>query len=276
MKRRIAIIWWWDKSSEVYKNWRDGVRGAMDIISKEHEVAWYFDKTIPDPGEFDFLLFWSSTNEDYFDFIDNYKEPKGLLLTTNPHNPKNLHKMNVVYCESDPVYQEVRSFGVRAIKAFGTDTDYFKPNEKKRKDIPYFYPATFSPWKRQDELIDLGSDLYLVGTIQPDGLDIYQRCANRGCHIEVGYFPVSKIRNYYQRAQSVPIPAIHGSERTVLEAMSCDIKPVVIHPTNTKTYSYIKEFEESGLKSPREFVLKNYSHKIYAEQIMKGVEECLK
>lgn len=271
---KIAFIWYFNDSSKVYPNWRDGLRGAIEELEKTHTVGWFHDKTMPDPGEFDFLLFWSSTNEDYFKILDRYKEPKGLCLTTMPDVPENLHKLDVVFAESDPVLRAVRSYGVRCIKAFGTDTDFFQPNPKKVKDIPYFYPATFSPWKRQDELMDLGSNLWLVGTIQPDGLDIYQRCANRGCHIEVGYFPAEKIRGYYQRAEAVPIPAIHGSERTVLEAMACGIKPLVIHPTNTKTYSYIKELEASGL-SPREFVVQNYSHKIYAKNLLKGINECL-
>ena len=179
----------------------------------------------------------------------------------------------MVFTESQPVYDAVRAHGIRTIKAFGTDTDFFKPDPKKTKDIRYFYPATFSPWKRQTEISDLGSDLQLIGTIQPDGLDEYQRCANRGCKIDVGYFPATKIRDYYQRAEQVVIPAIHGSERTVLEAMSTDILPVVVHPENVRTYSYIKEYNESGLKSPREFILKNYSEKIYAENLTKGIED---
>lgn len=272
-KLKIAFIWWFDKASTVYDNWRDGLRAAMEEIGKKHEVQWFLDKTLPDPGVYDFLLFWSSTNEEYFSLMDKYKEPKGLCLTTMPDVSENLRYFDVVYCESQPVYEVVRSFGVRAIRAFGTDTDFFKPDPKKRKDIPYFYPATFSPWKRQDELADLGHMLWLVGTIQPDGVDIYQRCVNRGCHVEVGYFPVSKIRNYFQRAENVVLPAIHGSERTCLEAMACDILPFVTHRDHVKLYSYIQEFKDSGLTSPREFVLKNYSHKIYAKNILKGIYE---
>lgn len=293
--KKIAFIWWFDESSKIYKNWRDGLRRALDIINKkkDYSVSYFFDKTLPDKGEFDFLLFWSSTNEDYFEYLNKYKAKKGLCLTTYPTNIDNLREMDVVYCESQPILDEVESYGTetynvmdekkgyyvqktrpfyKSILAFGTDTDFYKPDPKKRKDIPYFYPATFSPWKRQDEIADLASNLYLVGTIQPDGLDIYNKCANKGCNIEVGYFPASKIRNMYQRSKQVVIPAIHGSERTVLEAMATNIKPVVIHPTNKRTYSYIKEFEDSGLETPRKFILKNYSHRIYAKKLLEGIK----
>lgn len=268
----IAFLWWFDKSSQVFENWRDGLRAALEEIEKKHSITYFLDKTAPDPSDkYDFILFWDDSNSSFFDQIDNFKCKKGLCLTTDPQNFDNLRKLDVVYVESEPIYHSVRSAGVRTIKAFGTDTNFFKPNPKKPKDIPYFYPATFSPWKRQDELVDLGSNLYLIGTIQPDGLDIYQRCINRGVNIEVGYFPATKIRNMFQRAQAVPVPAIHGSERTVLEAMSTDILPTVIHPTNKRTYSYIREFQESGLDSPRKFVLKNYSHKQYAKNLLKGM-----
>ena len=273
---KIAFVWFWDRATEIKDNWRDGLRSALELIGKKHDVTWFLDKTTPDPKDnFDFLLFWDDSNSEFFKIIDNFKGKKGICLTTDPQNIDNLKRLDVVYTESDPVYHAVRAHGIRTIKAFGTDTDFYKPNPEVIKDIPYFYPATFSPWKRQDEIADLSSSLYLIGTLQPDGLDIYQRCANKGCIIGVGYFPATMIRKMYQRAKEVVIPAIHGSERTCLEAMATDILPVVTHPEHEKLYSYIKEFKESGLESPREFVLKNYSHRKYAKDLLRGIEESI-
>src|SRR3990167_8471187 len=58
----------------------DESRAIFEELAKKHHVGWYLDKTMPDPGECDFLLFWSSSNEDYFGLLDKYKEPKGLCL----------------------------------------------------------------------------------------------------------------------------------------------------------------------------------------------------
>lgn len=232
---------------------------------------------MPDPGDTDFLLFWSSTNEEYFNLLDKYKEPKGLCLTTDPTNPDNLRKVDIVFVESDPIYGAVRALGMPVIKAFGTDTDFFKPDTTTKKDIEYFYPATFSPWKRQSDIAYLGSKLLCVGTVQPDGQEEIEACRRNGVLIEEGYFPVTHILKYYQGSKNVIIPAVHGSERTVLEAMSCDILPTVIHPTiNKRANSYLQEFERSELKSPREFVLKNYNHKQFAKNLLKGIKQCLK
>src|SRR3990167_10838178 len=117
--------------------------------------------------------------------------------------------MNIIFAESEPVYNEVRALGLPVIKAFGTDTDFFKP-KKVKKTIEYFYPATFSPWKRQRDIAYLGNKLLCVGTKQPDGKLDYQECKKAGVKIEEGYFPVEKILNYYQRAKNVIIPAYHG------------------------------------------------------------------
>ena len=268
---KIAFIWWFDQASGIFQNWRDGLRAAMEEIEKKHEIGWYLDKTMPDPGDSDFLLFWSSSNEDYFNELDKFKERKGLCLTTDPRNIENLKKLDVVFVESQPIYDQCEMHGIRTIKAFGTDSDFFKPKDVK-KDIEYFYPATFSPWKRQDEIAHLGEKLLCVGTIQPDGGKQYTACEEAGVKLEPGYFPAEKIRDYYQRAKNVTIPAIHGSERTVLEAMSTNILPTVTNSINHQARSFLYEYEASGCKTPREFILQNYTHKQYAKSLLKGIE----
>jgi glycosyltransferase involved in cell wall biosynthesis len=242
---RIAVVWWWDRANEIWPNWRDGYRAAWEEISKKHEINWYLDK---------------------------HKCRKGMSLTTNPQNYDNLKKLDVVFCESDPVIELVRPHGIRTIKAFGTDTKFFSPDENIEKDIPYFYPSTFSPWKRQSEIAYLGSDLLCVGTVQPDGQKELQTCKDAHVKTEIGYFPAEKIRDYYRRTNKVIIPAIHGSERTVLEAMSMNIPVEVTDFHNQKARSYIQEFESSNYESPREFILDNYSEKKFAEQLLRGIE----
>jgi len=266
----IAFYWPFIHANKVFDNWRDGLRAAIEIIAKEHEVDWIIGQDkLPEAGKYDAIIFWDDSNSDFFKHFGDYKKEKiGLCLTTNPQNFENLNKLDVVYVESGPVYDQVRSHGMWALKAFGTDTNFYTPNNTN-KDIENFYPATFSPWKRQRDLAELGGSLYCVGTIQPDGQEDYQAVCNSGATVEVGYFPPEHIRDLYRRANNVVIPAVHGSERTVLEAMACGIEPDV-NPDNTRAYSYIKELEESGL-SPRDFVVLNYSSEKYAKALLRGI-----
>ncbi len=265
---KICFVWWFDKAPQVYDNWRDGLRSAIEVLEKEHTVSWIIGKEYPE-DIYDVILFWDDSNSSFFDKIDTYHAKKGLFLTTNPQNFDNLRKLDVVYCESEPIYDAVRAQGIHAVRAFGTDTDFFKPNPLVKKYTEYFYPATFSPWKRQRTIAHYGYKLLCVGTVQPDGLLELADCRKNDVEVKIGYFPAEKIRDYYQRSKKVLVPAIHGSERTVLEAMACGIKPEV-NPENVRAYSYITELDASGL-TPREFVVKNYSHTKYAADIMKGL-----
>lgn len=264
---KIAFIWYFDRASWVLPHWKDGLRAALDLL--DHEIDWYLDEKLP-KDEYDFHLIWGDSNCPAIKAVKDFKGRKGICLTTDPWNSTNLQNLDVVFVESEPIYQSVRQFGIRAIKAFGTDTDFFKP-KKVKKDIEYFYPATFSPWKRQSSIADLGDKLWCVGTIQPDGESEYNSCIKSGVHVEDGYFPAEKILDYYQRSLNVIIPAIHGSERTVLESMACNILPSV-NPENKRAHSYITEFSNSKYEKPRDFILNNYSHKLYAQKLLKGIE----
>ncbi len=268
---KIAIVWYWEKASETMPLWRDGLRAALEIITKGNDMSWFLDKKVPKPEEnFDIILLWSDDNCEFIQHLPKYSAKKGLFLTTNPHNQGNLLAFDAVFCESTPVLQEVRALGGKGIKAFGTDTEFFIPDRKSKKTIEYFYPATFSPWKRQSAISYLGEKLLCVGTVQPDGWEEYQKCIDNNVRVEVGYFPVETIRGYYRKAERVIIPAIHGSERTVLESMSMNILPTV-KPNNIKAISYIKEYMDSGMSSPRDFVVKNYSAEKYANTVLEAL-----
>lgn len=263
----IAFIWYYDRAAETFPNWRDGLRGALEYLKKEgHTVDYFMNKELPPVDMYDAILFWDDSNSTFFNVIDKYTCKKGMILTTDPHNIDNLKKLDVVFCESMPVYEACRMYGIRAVRAFGTDIFFYKPDHKIKKDIEYFYPATFSPWKRQDAIAYLGPKLLCVGTVQPDGMEEYEACRRAQVQMRIGYFPAKQIRMYYQRAKKVIIPAIHGSERTVLEAMAMNIVPQV-NPENKRTHSYLDEYAEDVSLTPRDFIEKFYSHVIYANKI---------
>lgn len=267
----IAIVWWFGKASKIWNFWRDGLRAAIEVIGETNEVDYFLDERVPSvESHYDAVIVWGDSNCPFLRNIHQYSGKKGIFLTTNPTNLGNLFGLDAIYCESEPVYQEVRRHGLRAIKAFGTDTAFFKPDETVVKDIEYFYPACFSRWKKQSSIAHLGSRLLCVGTMEPDGVDELEACRKSGVRVEVGYFPAEKIQSYYQRTQKILIPAIHGSERTVLEAMSMNILPTVA-PENGKAHSYLGEYRLGAWETPREFVLANYSPEIYAKNILRGM-----
>lgn len=269
----IAFVWEWERANEIEPNWRDGLRKALEILGKKHEVDWYLMKAPEIKKDYDWIITWCDSNSNFSRFVTKYPSKRAICLTTHPTNYHNLLGFDVVFCETQIIYDECRMRGIHAKRAFGTDDVFFSPKKVKR-DLEYFYPATFSPWKKQSDIAHLGNKLTCIGTIQPDGQSEYNACTSNGVNVEVGYFPPEKIRDYYNRAQDVVIPSVHGSERTVLEAMSCNILPQVTNPTNKRAASYIYEFRKSGMSSPRDFIKKYYSGKKYADDIEKGLNAC--
>lgn len=255
---KISFVWFWDRASEILPNWRDGLRAAIEIIEKDHQVDWYLDKKLPNPSEYDFILVWDDSNTRVVDLLGLHTTRMGLCLTTDPANITNLSNFDVVYCESNPVFEDVKKHGIRAIKAFGTDTNFFTPDDTV-KDIEYFYPATFSPWKNQKEIAYLGDKLLCVGTMQPDGQEELDACREAGVQIKIGYYPAEEIRDLYRRSKKVIIPAVHGSERTVLEAKAMGIPIETTPSTNHKTLSLIDKD------------IKDFTSEKYAEALLKGI-----
>jgi len=268
---KIQWVWEWEQAKEIYPNWRDGLRKAVELLGERHEIDWLLYEA--PQKKYDWILTWCDSNSNFSRYFTKYEAKRGIFLTTHPTNYHNLLGFDVVFCETSIIYEECRMRGIHAKRAFGTDDTFYTPDTTK-KTIPYFYPATFSPWKRQQDIAHLGQDLLCVGTIQPDGQAEYQACLDNNVRTEVGYFPPERIRDYYRQAEAVIIPSIHGSERTVLESMSCDILPTVTNEQNKRARSYIDEFGQSGLRTPREFIKKYYSAEKYAKDIEEGLYAC--
>ena len=267
----VAIIWWWDKAKWVYPLWRDGHRAAFELLGKTHQVDWFIGTDKEVPQGYDFYLLWDSSTSAFLPKLDELKGRKGLCLTTDLGlNLDNLRHFDVIFAEAPPVVEACRPSGVRVIKAFGTDTKFFKPLNVP-KAFEAVYPATFSPWKRQNLFADkYGNKGLCIGTVQPDGEEIYNYCLNKGTAVVRGYLPAESSRVLFQLGNKVSITGYEGSGRTVLEAMSADME-VEVAEDNLKCQSYLQEFRESGLKS-RDFILENYSEEVFCKQLLKGIE----
>ena len=268
----IDLVWYFSKAHWVYPLYRDGVRAAMEEIARRgHTVRWHLGLDPQIPTDSDFILLWDSSGSQFIKRLKDYPQRKGIILTTDlGMDVEALRPFDIVFAEAQPVVDKIRPYGIRVVKAFGTDTDFFRPTYEE-KLYKAFYPATFSPWKRQNLFADkYGRDGLCVGTVQPDGWGIYEHCIRQGTHVITGYLPAKLLKALYNMSEFVDITGWEGSGRTVLEAMSLG-KDVLVSPENHKCQSYIDEYTRSGLE-PRDFVLKNYSEKTYADAILKGAQ----
>lgn len=278
---KISLFWFWNRAEEIWPNYRDGVKAAMEELGRRgHTVEWCLgEKPLVDP-ESDYILIWGDSRCAGFDYVKDHKAKKGLLLTTDlGMDIESLRKYDCVFAEAQCVVDKIKPFGIRVVKAFGTDTNFFRPTELDyvkpgRKPVlpryDAFYPATFSPWKRQNLFADKWGDKGLcMGTIQPDGWDIFKHAVEKKTNVYVGYAPVQAVKEFYELSASVDITGWEGSGRTVIEALSMNL-PVTVSEDNHKCQEYIQEWKASGL-SPRDFAVGYYSAQVYADQIERGV-----
>ncbi len=273
---KIDILWFFNRASWVFPNYRDGVRAMSEVLQdRGHDVLWHLGLDPKIRLDTDYILVWDSSNTAVLPLLQDFKCKKGLLLTTDLGlNLEALRAFDVIFAEASSVVDKIRPYGIKVIKAFGTDTRFFNPlynlhSTPHEKIYDALYPATFSPWKRQDIFSAKYGDKGLcIGTIQPDGFDILNKVIENGTNIYIGYMPVEELREYYAKSKLISISGYEGSGRTVLEAMSMGI-PVEAAEDNIKCQDYIRELADSGLPS-RKFILDNYSEEIYSDKILKG------
>lgn len=283
----IAIVWDWNKAAWAKPLVHDGLMAALNLIGEKHQVDWFIPPDFPPKNKYDWILPWGVSSIPFNDTIEKYKARKALLCAGHPYDILNNHKFETIFVESPGVYKELKGHK-NVVLAFGTDTDFFKPR-KMKKIIDAVYPATYSPWKRQIFFAKaIGNRGLACGVLQHDGKTEYEACLSNGVYSLVGLVPTRMVATLYNIARSCVITAVHGSERTALEAMASNL-PLVVTNDNELTCSLlskecikadpnpraIKEaFEEAINKevNTRDYILRNYSHKIYAERMLKELE----
>lgn len=255
--------------------WKDGLWAAIELLKKDFEI---FKLNLSDPkidrdlpSWPDFVLGWGGFNspvENYvskFDTRENIK--KGLCL--GGYAPYNGNKYNVLFHETEwsKKWLEEQGYQGKMEHAFGVNTQIYKT----MSDIHYRFPweyitvGAFALWKRQTKILEKKGTKLAIGQIQKNNLsesiDIVGNLLLGGCAVSDMTEP-EKLAVLYNLSENCYIPAdlMGGGERAVLEARACGV-PVEVEDDNPK----LKEL----LTSPV------WDEKYYAEQLKKGILECL-
>jgi len=298
MKRlKIGFIWELANAKEIFPHWQDGYRAAMDLVAKKHDVDWilgpYEELKVPQ-NKYDVLMYWGSPTDRYHQNLLSRPERKLWLYPGGGLSPESLElakQYNVVYTEDVSYEEQLKTTGVRVIRGTATNTKLYKP-EQREKQYGAFFPATFSPWKRQDLFAQaVGSEGLCVGTIQPDGADYVRACIENDVDTIIAYLPGELLAVLYNMSSVVILPIVHGSQRTLLEALGMNI-PVVVSDHfkplvdmaqeigGTRIVGLnVEEIREAYLKSKgkklntRPYVIGHYGEKQFAEKLLRGIED---
>lgn len=301
-KPSISFCWQGLSQKQIYGQWGDGLEGAMRIIEKEYTV-FYQEPWEEIKG--DIILYWESPvtecgkdRENYVKIKHNPK-PKILLFAGGQIKREWVDGFNLLLVESRINEEECEALGIPWMRAFGVNTEKMKP-EKQPKVFDAVFPSTCAGWKRQALFSRaLKEKGVLCGRFQesdPIGF-ITARANNTAIFNELPYHAVNSLYNMAHCCVNTS-DYWGGGQRTTLESLATNT-PVIVMADSPKNREYIEEsgcglvvepneedirkaieeiktWSQERKEKGRDYILKKYSHEIYAKQIIEGINKILK
>jgi glycosyltransferase involved in cell wall biosynthesis len=245
---KIAFIW--QGFDGRYGQWRDGLWAAMQLIEKRHQVR-YFDFPLTDVNDFnpDIVLYWEACctaagkDRDNYETVRKLPFKKALLFAGGPIRKEWCTGFDLFFVESRLNEEEFSALGIPWKRAFGVNTQIFKP-EKQPKVFDGVFQATCASWKRHWLGAEaLGSKYAVMGRHQATDPMGFMRVRDAGGLVlpELSAEAVASVLN----ASHTVINSSDywgGGQRATLEAMACGVMPVVM-TDSTKNREFV---EESG------------------------------
>ena len=298
---KIAFVWQESSNPKVFNHWNDGLRQAMRIIEREHEIKYF--EPFEDIEAVDVIIYWEAPctingkNTEYYRKVQNNPIKKVLLFAGGPILDEGLFNFDLIFYESEINGDELKAKGYNCLKAFGINDEIFKPMNLEKK-YDGIMQGTFASWKRQGLFAKaLGDKGLLCGRKQETDITPYNEAVQYGSNIllEQSYEDVAKLLNQSYMAVNTA-DCWGGGQRCTLEAMACGI-PVIAMSDSPKNREYV---EESGfglvcepqveaiqkavkqlkdnLLNPQigiDYIKSKYTAKHYADNLLKGIYEIL-
>lgn len=247
----MKLTFFWQGFNGRYGKWEDGLYAAMKLIEQEHEVQYLDTSDVEKVFQFnpDVVLYWEAPvtqrgkDATHWNSICALPYKKCLLFAGGPLKAIDVKDFDLVFVESKINEEDCEREGIPYKRAFGTNTQLFKPMETP-KVFDAFMQATFADWKRHNLFAQtMGSKGAVAGRRQLFDDNGYQECVKRGVQIydETYGEELNKLIN----SSSVVLNTSNeqgGGQRCTLEAMSAGV-PVIVMADSIKNREFV---EESG------------------------------
>lgn len=243
---RIGFIW--QGYTERKHHWNDGLRAAMRILETQHQVTYL--EPWDDLDGYDVLLYWEAPcttlgpNAHHYNRIMHHGGRKVLLFAGGPIKKEWVRGFDLLAVESAINEDECRGLGIPYARAFGVNTDVFRPLRSPTDYVTVTH-GTCASWKRQQLVCQaMGREALVFGAYQETDPAPFQDCES--CHSkvirEVPYEEVNRLINLAEISVNCA-DFWGGGQRATLEAMACNL-PVVVMADSPKNREFI---EESGI-----------------------------
>lgn len=241
----------------------------------------------------DVILHWADMTRPNAKPLKELGIPMAICFAGGEPDSYNTYDFDHVFVESQVYKDKFDDLEVPCSIAFGTNTDLFTPIPDQEKVFDTIFPATFAAWKRHDLYARAvqGLTSLAVGYIYTDHeQECWNECLRMGTMI-MPHVSAETLKYLYAASKVCVITSMSsgGSQRTVLEAMAMNL-PLVV--TDSDKFDYLTdecfrvEPEAEAIRgtvkalldgertvNTRDYVLENWSHRIYADKLE---EELLK
>jgi len=307
MKLAIANDWF-DKKSAVFYN-QDGFLKALQVLGEEWEVKFFkkHDSTFqfehpcvelnfsPDPHgavmrwKPDAILFFADFSRPILGQFKGCGIPMGQAYSGGDFRDYE-DVADIVFVESECYLNAFRERGLNTRLAFGTNTELFRPMPQP-KIFDAVFPATMAGWKRHELFGEaMGPKGLACGYWHPTETNPVTECQKYGVAMLHHQWAESTALIYNMgKTCVITSTGQGGSQRTVLEALSCNV-PVITMRDSDKTSEFLEKGGTGEIVPPRavdirkavdkwkdkeinsrDWVKKHYSERVYANQLKEGI-----
>jgi hypothetical protein len=186
-------------------------------------------------SKFDRILTWGSVDRPIHCLLLTRKDrlpPVSFQFAGGPHEGNELALFDLIFTQNLSDKLKFDELGKRTIQVFGVDKQFWSSNTLQEKLFEVIYPASFCSHKRNEVVSELyEQDAVLVG--KWDDMRIVDECKSFGSLV-LPYTPHETLRELYRASKKCVIPAIAGSQRTLVEAQSCGLEIELISDDNYK------------------------------------------
>lgn len=265
---RIAFLWDWDIVPEHAIGWKDGLAAALRILMTRHEVAFFAVGTHTDyPHEYftirsrvagdelvneirdfkpDVILHWGDMTRPHAKPLAALGIPMAVCFAGGNTAGPNRYCFGHVFVENEEYRAKflAEEPDLPVTIAFGANTQLFQPLQNAPRTLDAVFPAVFADWKRHGLFLEAtrGLRTMCAGFMYP----VSERyCWERPMESGVVVMPnvtaeASRMMMVQSKCVLVTSKNVGGSQRTVLEALSCNT-PVVVMSDNLKCCEYLRD-----------------------------------
>lgn len=246
-QKRLAFCWDFTVTPAQLYQWRDGLNEALRIIAEKYNVIVQVfasddeEQIWEDLRHFKptHILAWGSLDRPSFAGLKDYGVPVGLCFAGGPTEHPFSSIFDVIFVENDNYVTDFKKQGLPVVKAFGTNDRLFRP-----KQLPIqwkgIYTASFAAWKRHHLFYEaIGDEGLAVGKVAEEEIDCFTSAKLTKTAI-MPEVPYEVLPYLYNQSEIAIIPAKAGGQRSVLEAMACNLFVIVCND-NVTTTEYVKD-----------------------------------